>query len=43
MVVCPLRIADFRPISLVACLYNILAKVLANWLKNFITSVILDS
>jgi len=29
----PQKLNDFRPISLVGCLYKILAKVLANWLR----------
>ena len=36
----PQRLSDFRPISLVGCLYNELAKVLPNKLRNVIRSVI---
>ncbi|GAU50741.1 hypothetical protein TSUD_99110 [Trifolium subterraneum] len=35
-VVNPQRIADYRPISLVGCMYKVLAKVLANRLKSVI-------
>ncbi|CAJ2670867.1 unnamed protein product [Trifolium pratense] len=39
----PQRLNDFRPISLVGCLYKILAKVLANRLRQVIGSVISES
>ncbi|GAU41847.1 hypothetical protein TSUD_177580 [Trifolium subterraneum] len=39
----PQRLNDFRPISLVGCLYKILAKVLANRLRLVIGSVIYKS
>ncbi|GAU44274.1 hypothetical protein TSUD_135150 [Trifolium subterraneum] len=39
----PQRLNDFRHISLVGCLYKILAKVLANWLCLVIGSVISES
>jgi len=32
----PQRLNDFRPISLVGCMYKVLAKVLANRLHNVI-------
>lgn len=39
----PQRLNDYRPISLVGCLYKVLAKVLANRLRNVIGSVVSDS
>jgi len=39
----PQRLNDFRPISLVSSLYQILAKVLANKLRSVIGSIISDS
>ena len=39
----PRRLNDFRPISLVGSLYNILAKVLANKLKMVIGTVVSDT
>jgi len=38
----PQRINDFRPISLVGCMYKVLAKVLANRLQSVIGSVVSD-
>jgi len=39
----PQRLNDFRPISLVGCLYKVLANILANRLRDVIGSVISDS
>jgi len=39
----PQRLNDFRPISLVGCLYKVLAKILANRLRYVIGSVVSDS
>jgi len=39
----PQRLNDYRPISLVGCLYKVLTKVLANRLRNVIGSVVSDS
>lgn len=39
----PQGMNDFQPISLVGCMYKVLAKVLANILKNIIGKVISDS
>ena len=39
----PQKLSDFRPISLVGCLYKVLAKVLANRLRNVISNVVSDS
>jgi len=39
----PQRLNDFRPISLVGCLYKVLAKILANRLRAIIGSVVSDS
>jgi len=39
----PQRVNDFRPISLVGCMYKVLAKILANRLRTVIGSVVLDS
>jgi len=39
----PQCVNDFRPISLVGCMYKILAKVLANRLRKVIGSVISNS
>jgi DUF1009 family protein len=36
----PQRVSDFRPISLVGCLYKVLAKVLANRLRAVISKII---
>lgn len=37
------RLNDFRPISLVGCMYKVLANVLANRLRGIMGSVISDS
>jgi len=42
-VTCPQRLTDFRPISLVGCMYKVLAKVLANRLRGVISSVVSDT
>jgi len=39
----PQRLNDFRPISMVGCMYKVLAKVLANRLRAMIGSVVSDS
>lgn len=39
----PRHLNDFRPISLVGCLYMVLAKMLVNRLRNVIRNVISDS
>jgi hypothetical protein len=39
----PQQIADYRPISLVGCMYKVLAKVLANRLKLVIGKVIAET
>jgi hypothetical protein len=39
----PHRLNDFRPIALVGCLYKILAKLLANRLRNVMGTVISDT
>jgi len=39
----PQQLNDFRPISLVGCMYMVLAKVLANRLHGVLGSVISDS
>ena len=39
----PQRFNDFRPISLVGCLYKVVAKFLANRLREVIGSVVSDS
>jgi len=39
----PQRLNDFRPISLVGCLYKVLAKVLANRLRLVVGSVVSES
>ena len=36
----PLNLGDFRPISLVGCMYKILSKLLANRLKKMLKGVI---
>jgi len=41
-VVSPQRLNDFRPISLVGCMYKVLAKLLANRLRSVIESVVSD-
>jgi len=39
----PQRLNDFRPISLVGCVYKVLAKVLANRLRSVVGSVVSES
>lgn len=39
----PLRVEDFRPISVVGSLYKIVSKVIANRLKHVIGEVISDT
>lgn len=39
----PQRFNDFRPISLVGCMYKVLAKVLANRLHQVVSGVVYDS
>jgi hypothetical protein len=39
----PQRLADFRPISLVGCMYKVLAKVLANRLRHVLDFVVSDA
>jgi hypothetical protein len=39
----PQRLNDFRPISLVGCIYKVLAKVLANRLREVVGSVVSES
>ena len=39
----PQRLNDFRPISLVDCMYKVLAKILANRLRVIIDSVVSDA
>jgi len=39
----PQKLNDFQPISLVGCVYRILAKVLANRLKQIVGSVISET
>ena len=39
----PQRLNDFRPISLVGCMYKVLAKILANRLRVVIGSVVSDA
>jgi len=39
----PQRLNDFRPISLVGCLYKVIAKVLANRLRSVVGSVVSES
>lgn len=39
----PQRLNDFRPISLVGCMYKVLAKLLANRLRAVMGSVVSDS
>lgn len=39
----PMKISDFRPISLIGCIYKVLSKVLANKIKKVIGSVISET
>lgn len=39
----PQTLNDFRPISLVGCMYKVLAKALANRLRKVVSSVVSDS
>lgn len=39
----PQSLNDFRPISLVGCMYKVLAKILANRLRAVIGSVVSDA
>jgi len=39
----PQRLADFRPISLVGCMYKVLSKVLVNRLRSVLGYVVLDA
>jgi len=39
----PQRLSDYRPISLVGCMYKVLAKVIANRLREVISYVVSDS
>nr|GEY68241.1 cysteine-rich receptor-like protein kinase [Tanacetum cinerariifolium] len=36
----PLGFSDYRPISLIKCIYKVVSKILANWLAKVISSVI---
>lgn len=38
----PLELCDFKPISLVGCMYKILAKILANKLKKKVLGEVID-
>lgn len=38
----PQKVGDFRPISLIDCMYKVLAKILANRLRKVISLVISD-
>jgi len=40
---CPQKLADFRPIALVGCMYKVLAKVLANRLRTVLDFVVSDT
>jgi hypothetical protein len=40
---CPQKLADFRPITLVGCMYKVLAKVLANRLRTVLDFVVSDT
>jgi hypothetical protein len=39
----PVNISDFRPISLVGCIYKVISKVLTNRLKKVIGSVVSET
>lgn len=39
----PMKISDFRPISLIGCIYKIILKTLANRLKRVIKTIISDT
>lgn len=36
----PLRVSNYRPISLIGCMYKVLAKLLANRMRNVMPTVI---
>lgn len=38
-----MKISDFRPISLIVCIYKVISKVLANRLKKVIGTVISET
>nr|KYP50183.1 hypothetical protein KK1_028073 [Cajanus cajan] len=40
---CPQGMTDFRPISLLGCLYKIIFKVLANRLRGILPSIISEN
>ena len=40
---CPQKLADFRPIALIGCMYKVLAKVLANRLPTVLDFVVSDT
>lgn len=39
----PQKINDYRPISLIGCMYKVLAKLLANWLRRVMDFLISDT